>query len=73
MVAGPNDHIPFAKPMFTGSFYFNIDNVEELWKELQNKVMIVYPIDTFDLSMSEFAIYNNNGYMLQFGEEIENE
>lgn len=71
MVANPPVHSAFDKPLFTGSFYFNINNVEELWSELRDKASVVYPIETFDWGMKEFAIYDNNGYMLQFGQEIE--
>lgn len=70
MVAKPNEHTPFDKPVFTGSFYFHIDNAEELWSELKDKVKVAYPIETFDWGMREFAIYDNNGYMLQFGQDI---
>lgn len=30
MIAKPNQHTAFNKPIFTGSFYMNIDNVDEL-------------------------------------------
>ena len=70
MVSKPNEHTPFDKPIFTGSFYFNIENVEELWDELKDKVKVSYPIETFEWGMREFAIYDNNGYMLQFGQDV---
>jgi len=35
----------------------------------QNKT-IVYPIENFYYGMREFAIRDNNGYILQFGQEI---
>jgi len=28
---------------------------------------VVYPIESFDYGMREFAIRDNNGYILQFG------
>lgn len=68
MVAKPNEHTPFDKPVFTGSFYFNTDNVNNLWEHLKNKAKVCYAIDNFEWEMREFAIYDNNGYMLQFGE-----
>ena len=70
MVSLPNDHLPFEKPHFTGSFYFYIDEIDQLWNQLKNKVKIVYPIDSFEYGMREFAIYDNNGYLIQFGQEI---
>jgi len=33
-------------------------------------VRICYPIETFEYGMREFAIYDNNGYLLQFGEAV---
>lgn len=70
MIALPNEHEPFEKTAFTGSFYFRMTGVDELWKELRDKAEVVYPLENFDYGMREFAIRDNNGYMLQFGEEI---
>lgn len=55
----------------TGSFYFNTDDVDALWEELRDKATICYGIEDFDHGMREFAVYDNNGYILQFGQEIE--
>jgi len=71
MVALPNAHLPFEKPAFTGSFYINTDNAAGIWEALKDKVRICYPLETFDYGMREFAIYDNNGYIIQFGEELE--
>ncbi|MBL1220446.1 VOC family protein [Chryseobacterium sp. L7] len=57
---------------FTGSFYFNIDDVDELWEDLKTKAKICYEIETFEWEMREFAIYDNNGYILQFGQPVDN-
>lgn len=70
MLAKPNTHIPFTKPTFTGSFYIKLDDVESLWDELKDKLEICYPIETFEWNMREFAIYDNNGYVLQFGQDL---
>ncbi len=70
MLAKPNEHIPFDKPIFTGSFYINTDKVDELWEELKNKVEVCYEIEDFEWQMREFAIYDNNGYLIQFGQDI---
>ena len=71
MVAKPNEYTPFEKPIFTGSFYFKIENADEMWESLKDKTKICYPIETFEWEMREFAIYDNNGYILQFGQEIQ--
>lgn len=70
MFSHPNAHTPFEKIGFTGSFYFNTDDVDALWAELKDKANISYGIENFEYGMREFAIYDNNGYMLQFGQEI---
>jgi uncharacterized glyoxalase superfamily protein PhnB len=35
-----------------------------------DKAGVVYPIENFFYGMREFAIRDNNGYILQFGQEI---
>jgi uncharacterized glyoxalase superfamily protein PhnB len=71
MVALPNDHIPFEKPQFTGSFYILTNKVNSIWEEIKESTNICYPLETFDYGMSEFAIYDNNGYVLQFGQPVD--
>lgn len=70
MFSKPNQHEVFQKIGFTGSFYFNIDSVDDLWENLKTKAKICYPIENFDWEMREFAIYDNNGYILQFGQPV---
>ncbi|TGL41496.1 VOC family protein [Leptospira perdikensis] len=70
MISKPNDHIPFEKPTFTGSFYFHTDNVDNIWNRVKDKLKVCYPIENFEYGMREFAVYDNNGYLLQFGQTI---
>jgi hypothetical protein len=70
MVSYPNAHIPFDKPQFTGSLYITIDNVDELWNQLKEVTINCYELETFDYGMREFAIYDNNGYLIQFGQPV---
>ncbi|WP_333661449.1 VOC family protein [Chishuiella changwenlii] len=70
MLAFPNDDANFKQAAFTGSFYFVVDNVDELWNSVKDTCEVVYEIETFEWDMREFAIYDNNGYVLQFGEEV---
>lgn len=70
MLAKPNEHIPFDKPNFTGSFYIQVVDADQLWNQLKEKVKICYEIEDFDWGMREFAIFDNNGYTLQFGHPI---
>jgi uncharacterized glyoxalase superfamily protein PhnB len=66
----PNAHEPFDKPTLTGSIYFNTSDVDALWQQIKDKANIVYPVENFFYGMREFAIRDNNGYILQFGQEI---
>ncbi|MFT3704107.1 MAG: VOC family protein [Agriterribacter sp.] len=70
MFSKPNAHIPFDKAHFTGSFYIRVNDVDEIWNHLKERTTIVYSLDNFDYGMREFAIYDNNGYILQFGEPL---
>lgn len=71
MLARPDEHTPFEKPQFTGTFYFTTDDVDAAWEKLKDKAGIAYGIENFEYGMREFALYDNNGYMLQFGQEID--
>ncbi len=70
MLARPNGQTEYQEIGFTGSFYFNTDDVESLWNEVKDVAKIGYEIQTFDWGMKEFAIYDNNGYVLQFGQSV---
>jgi catechol 2,3-dioxygenase-like lactoylglutathione lyase family enzyme len=70
MLAIPNEHIPFDKPTFTGSIYINTDNIEEVWQTIKDQVTVVYDIENFEWGMREFGIYDNNGYIIQFGQPV---
>jgi len=68
MLALPNAHLPFEKPVLTGSLYFTTDDVDSWWDLLREKCQVEYPIENFDYGMREFAIRDNSGYLLQFGQ-----
>ena len=71
MFALPNEHMLFEKPVCTGSFYIYTNAVDKLWEKLKITSHIFYPIEDFEYGMREFAIRDNNGYLLQFGKEIQ--
>lgn len=66
-----NAHSKVAQPTMTGSLYLYPNDVDQAWEELKDKVTIEYPIENFDYGMREFAIRDYNGYIIQFGQEIE--
>jgi uncharacterized glyoxalase superfamily protein PhnB len=70
MLALPNEHQPFEQPTFTGSLYLRTDDVNKWWLSLNSNVTVVYPLEDFDYGMREFAILDNNGYCLQFGQPL---
>lgn len=69
MFSHPVESIAFETAQFTGSLYLTLDDVDHLWESLKDNVKICYEIETFEWGMREFAIYDNNGYVLQFGEK----
>ncbi len=71
MISGPNSHEGDERPQFTGSLYFMCDDVDALWERVKGRAKVCYPIEDFPYGMREFAIYDNNGYLLQFGKEHE--
>lgn len=73
MIARPIAHTPFEKSTFTGSFYFNVDDVDTLWAALKDKTTLCYELQTFEYGMREFAVHDNNGYVLQFGQPTHDE
>lgn len=70
MISQPNELLPFEKANFTGTFYFTTDNATEIWEKVKDKALVCYPIKDFEYGMREFAIYDYNGYLLQFGQPL---
>jgi uncharacterized glyoxalase superfamily protein PhnB len=70
MLASPNAHEPFDRPAFTGSLYFRTDDVDALWTRVRDRARVCYPIENFEYGQREFAIYDGDGYLLQFGSPI---
>ena len=60
----------FPSTYMTGSLYIRTDDIDVIWQILKDKVHVCYPIENFEYGMREFSIYDNNGYRLQFGQEI---
>lgn len=60
----------YPNTYMTGSLYIKADDIDVIWQILKDKVHIRYPIENFEYGMREFSIYDNNGYRLQFGQEI---
>lgn len=71
MLAKPNEHTPYNGPQFTGSLYLRTTDVDSWWNALKDKANVYYNLENFEYGMREFAIKDCNGYILQFGQDIE--
>ena len=45
---------------------------EAMWTKLKDKGNFCYSIEDLKYGKREFAVFGKNGYLLQFGREIEN-
>ncbi|MEM7263507.1 MAG: VOC family protein, partial [Planctomycetota bacterium] len=63
----------FDGPRFTGSLYLRCDDVDADWKRASSKADVAYPIEDFEYGMREFAVRDNNGYLIQFGMPLDAE
>ena len=70
MFSKPNEERNIAEPIMSGSLYITVDDIDSVWDELKYNSSICYPIENFEYGMREFGVFDNNGYLLQFGEVI---
>lgn len=70
MFSTPNEKMNYGTIQLSGSIYINVEDVDTLWSSLKDCCEIVYPIENFVYEMREFAIKDNNGYVLNFGETL---
>ncbi len=67
-----HDHEPLdssgANRLWT--MYIYSDDVEALWKELEDRTKIAYPLYDTHYGMREFGLRDRDGYMLSFGKDI---
>ena len=49
-------------------FYIDVDNIEDMYSQLENRVEIVKSLETTWYGMQEFYIRDCNNYILGFGE-----
>ncbi len=55
----------------SASFYININNIDDFYNLVKEKVEIVKELETTWYGMNEFYIRDNNGYVLGFAEQKE--
>lgn len=67
-----SEDIPVFKDMAIGgslTFYFEVENINDLYSELKEKVTIVKELHTTFYGMQEFYVKDCNGYILGFAEK----
>jgi uncharacterized glyoxalase superfamily protein PhnB len=70
MLSGPNASEGDTRAHFTGSLYFEVSDVDALWAQVRDRAAVSDELETFDHGMREFAIRDNNGYLLQLGQAV---
>ena len=55
MLSGPNSHEGDFAPSFTGSLYFNTDNVDAIWEQIKDRVETCYAPESFPYGMRELV------------------
>ncbi len=71
MLSSRNPRTKAAAPTLTGSIYLYPESVDQAWEELKDKAEVSYEIETFEYGMREFGILDCNGYLLQYGQGVE--
>jgi len=73
MLAAPNVHLDAERTaaVFNGSLYIRIDDVDVLWAQLKDRARVCYAPESFGYGMREFAIYDCDGYLVQFGQPLD--
>ena len=68
-----NNDEPFNAPVFTSGIYIRVEEgkgIDEVWEKVKDKAEVCYPVQDSDYGMREFGVYDNNGYLVQFGQPI---
>jgi uncharacterized glyoxalase superfamily protein PhnB len=60
-----------GKPAFTGTLYFEMTGVREMWDRVKDNAEIVWPLEAMDYGTLEFGVRDCDGYVLAFAEQRE--
>lgn len=63
---------PEKLPTMTGQLYFYPEDVKSLWERLKDRAAIEWELQAQDYGMLDFGIRDCNGYILSFGQSVEN-
>ena len=58
-----------AAPQFTGTIYFDVEDVEGLWNTVAPNADVVWPLADMEYGTREFGIRDPDGYVLAFAEQ----
>ena len=58
-----------ASPQFTGTIYFDVDDVDGLWDAIRLTADVVWPISDMEYGTREFGVRDPDGYVLAFAEQ----
>ena len=58
-------------PTLTGTLYFNVIGVEELFARISKQVEVVWPLEDQEYGTRDFGVRDSDGYLLAFAEELE--
>jgi uncharacterized glyoxalase superfamily protein PhnB len=57
-------------PAFTGTLYFRIVGVDEIFARVNGRAEIVWPLEEQEYGTREFGIRDPDGYLLAFAEHV---
>jgi uncharacterized glyoxalase superfamily protein PhnB len=58
-----------GEPRLTGTIYFQVSGVDELYSRLKDRVTLVWPLEDQEYGTREFGVRDPDGYVLAFCEE----
>lgn len=63
-----NDHV--GAPHATATQYFKVDDVDGLWRTLEQRIAAEWGPEDMSYGVREFAIKDPDGYLLSFGQDL---
>ncbi|HWN05790.1 MAG TPA: hypothetical protein VNO53_01390 [Steroidobacteraceae bacterium] len=58
-----------VKPALTGTQYFHVAEVGNLYESVKDKADLVWPLEAMEYGTLEFGVRNCDGYVLAFAEQ----
>jgi uncharacterized glyoxalase superfamily protein PhnB len=58
-------------PRFTGTLYFDVTGVDELFARVKDRAEVVWPLEDMEYGQREFGVRDPDGYVLAFAEATE--